>query len=776
MKEFPLIKILFSVISGIILQNFLQLNSSELFLTFSIVLVILFLMLFLKKYFTQTNIISSLMIIFCSIMIGAISHRLQNYPPTKELFTEELVTNVTAYGKVVSVDLSRRKEFRFELKLDSIITNDRKIIGNVNLICRIKEENNLLLEQSFNLIFPGNYVKINGIFNAGKEDRNPGEFNYRDYLRKIGISGIITAQESRDLRIINLERTFFLSEIFSFRKTLAEIINENQSHQTAGLLKGLLLADRSEIDYETKMDFQNAGVIHVLAVSGQNVGFIALIFVIIFGRFNVYLKTILTIIGMVIFILITGFQPSVFRATLMGVIFFVAFLTNRDKNLYNIIALSALIILLIRPNDLFDAGFQLSYSAVLAMVLIFPYFDKVISGLKTNYNSLYWLLALMLVSFAAQLGTMPLTNIFFSQLSIVALFANLIVIPGVTILIANGLILFFVSIFSFQLTNLIASANELITNVIFGFVHYAANLDYSFVFIRGFTTMDAIIFYLLMLLFFVSLKYFQNLKAKILLLFLVIINIFVITALDNKSILAKSKLNFLSIDVGESSSYLITTPSNESILINAGIANQQFNSGQRTIIPLLDHLNVDKIDYLILSSAEYLKLASFVELINEERVKNLVLPNFLSEGVFIKLKNLANRKNVNVITDIGNQINLSDSRIYFTKKNKKEFNIKFAYDNTSIFFANNFESYQKKINSDILVTNENIFNLKSESIKEINPSIVIFERTRIKNRAINHQLEILNKEFQHVRFISPDDDGAIFFNSDGINFSQIKWK
>ncbi|MCK7517666.1 MAG: ComEC/Rec2 family competence protein [Ignavibacteriales bacterium] len=169
-------------------------------------------------------------------------------------------------------------------------------------------------------------------------------------------------------------------------------IHDLHNPQTAGLLRGLILADRSEIDYETKNEFINSGVVHILAVSGLHVGYVLIIFIFIFGRFGIYLRSILTILGLLAFMFLTGVPPSVFRATLMAVVIIIAFLSNRSTNIINSISIAAFIILILNPNEIYNPGFQLSFSAVLAIGILYPYFQKMIYKLHLKHKWVEYIL------------------------------------------------------------------------------------------------------------------------------------------------------------------------------------------------------------------------------------------------------------------------------------------------------------------------------------------------------------------------------------------------
>jgi len=127
--------------------------------------------------------------------------------------------------------------------------------------------------------------------------------------------------------------------------------------------------------------------------------------------------------------LITGTTPPVVRATIMGIIIILTFLSNRSTNIFNSISIAAVIILLFSPQQIYDPGFQLSFGAVLSTAIIYPYIQSSIEKLNLKFKWFEKILLFMGVSLSAQIGTIPFTLIYFSKLSVVSILANLFVIP-----------------------------------------------------------------------------------------------------------------------------------------------------------------------------------------------------------------------------------------------------------------------------------------------------------------------------------------------------------
>ena len=205
--------------------------------------------------------------------------------------------------------------------------------------------------------------------------RNPGGFDYRAYLARQGIVGIIDAKGL--LRIGEQGGFLPLSWIEALRIRTERVIDH--IYTTSGtaepslhaqLLKGILLGKRSDLPTETLDIFRNSGTFHVLAVSGLHVGLVAMFCYFGFSCFRLPQKVLclLTIAAVLMYACLIGFRPSVFRASLMAILFLFATLIDRDADLFNLLAFAALVLLLLNPLQVWDVGFQLSFVAVAAIV------------------------------------------------------------------------------------------------------------------------------------------------------------------------------------------------------------------------------------------------------------------------------------------------------------------------------------------------------------------------------------------------------------------------
>jgi competence protein ComEC len=418
---------------------------------------------------------------------------------------------------------------------------------NLLLLCKLKNNNDSVK------LTPkvGDLILVSGTLQKGRERRNPFEFDYNNYLNSKGISGLFYIKKRDDINISTPGSFNFNNVIYSLRLFIAEKINELYDKESAALLRGLLLADRSGIDYDTKEAFVNSGVVHVLAVSGLHVGYVVLIFLFLFSRFNIYFKNIFTIVGLLFFVIITGAPPSVVRASIMAIVLIVYNLSIRSYNNFNSIALAAFIILIINPQELFNPGFLLSFSAVLSIFVIYPVISSYINSLELNSKLLKNVLLFMGVSLAAQIGTLPFTLHYFNKLSIVSLGANLFVIPLIGIIVSLGITSIVFGIISVPLGSCYAFTNELFSYMLFNIVEFMGKWEHSYFYIPQFSFYDALIYYAILSLFFYSIKYFRTVTSKIILITLLLLNSFIFFKFDDNELLPGSILSLMMIDVGQ---------------------------------------------------------------------------------------------------------------------------------------------------------------------------------------------------------------------------------
>ena len=237
----------------------------------------------------------------------------------------------------------------------------------------------------------------------------------------------------------------YKKSINNFRESVRLKLTAYSDDDTASLLSALILGDRTHIDQDLRESFANVGVIHVLAVSGLHVGYVLIILLLIVKSLRIRWgwDKLFVVTGLILFTILSGGRPSVIRASIMASFYIFAPVLNRKPNAWNIIATAAFLILIVNPNSIFDLGFQLSFTAVMSIIYFYNLFNRIlpdrmkVSNIKNNIARFFW--GLLLVSFSAQLGTIPIIAYYFGRIPLIAIVANLIIIPLIGGFVALGL-------------------------------------------------------------------------------------------------------------------------------------------------------------------------------------------------------------------------------------------------------------------------------------------------------------------------------------------------
>lgn len=272
-----------------------------------------------------------------------------------------------------------------------------------------------------------------------------GSFNYKNYLAKqqIYYSAYVSDKNWTSIEKQESFQLQYLAE--QQRANLASTINQYVPNNQGDLVKAITLGIKTDLDKSTKSNFSKTGIMHILAVSGLHVGIIWSLLSFCFQP--IYRRKpstkayfiLLEILGIWLFAFITGFAPSVQRAAFMFMLLSIAKLQKYDKDSLNIVAASAFILLFFNSKLLFAIGFQLSYAAVTSIILFYPKFYKSLNFKNTIADKVW---SVQCVSFAAVIGTTPITLLYFNQFSLVFPITNLIAIPlAYFIVIATVLLL-----------------------------------------------------------------------------------------------------------------------------------------------------------------------------------------------------------------------------------------------------------------------------------------------------------------------------------------------
>jgi competence protein ComEC len=796
MKDYPVIKVAILFVAGILSAQYFQ---------FSFLIVILLFLLTLSSILiyrrSGNKIYYSIFIFFISSIlvfsIGNFLARINSISFDPFLTKIDKVKNTTAYGEITKIDLIRSNELVFYLEVDSMRSEEFFIKDKINILCKAKLDNEATVEL-YNELRPGNYLEVTGYYYKGKQKRNPGEYDYDSYLKMKNILGLLSVNDITSITVIENKINNFENIIHQIRKAIDTQIKKYHSPETAALLRGLLLADRGEINYQTKTQFINAGVVHVLAVSGLHVGYIIMIFLFLFGRFNIFVRSILSIIGLIFFMLITGVPPSVFRATVMAIVLIIALLSNRSTNLINSISIAALIILVINPNEIYNPGFQLSFAAVLAIGIIFPYLNQVLESWHVQNKFLKYILLFCGVSLSAQIGTIPFTLLYFNKYSVIALITNFVVIPSIGFIIAAAIVTLFFSATIPFIAVYLAAANDLFTKFILTLIKFSGDLSFSYIRITNYSLVDLVIFYLMLTLLLFFLTKFADIRAKLALLILISINTFIFSKIDDRELLPEKVLSILMIDVGQGDSFLIKFPNGKTALVDAGNTTITFDNGDRVIIPLLNYLGIKKIDYGIVTHIDADHYGGFVSLILERMIGEVFKPEIdTSLSKDKRFEEFIRERDIPINYFKEEKMEVGNVSIYFLyddevkniageSTNNRSGIFKLVYGKTSFLFTGDVEKnvekfyankYQYFLDTDVLKVGHHGSKTSSSNqfLKYVSPELSLIS-AGFKNKFGHPVAEIIQRlDTEGSTIYRTDLQKAILLRSDGEEIKLIHW-
>ncbi|AUC16986.1 hypothetical protein BTO06_02530 [Tenacibaculum sp. SZ-18] len=292
----------------------------------------------------------------------------------------------------------------------------------------------------------GNIIITKSSFKTISPPKNPYDFNYKKYLKHKGIY--------HQLYLKNWEITSFeektnnpFSVLFRLKTKIQEHLKSKFSFNVYAIINSLLLGERKNISTEILNNYADAGAIHILAISGLHIGILVQILNYIFSPLILFkhgktVRLILMIVILWLFAVFTGLSASVVRAVTMFSFMIIGNSLKQKQPVEHSLISSMLILLLIHPHFLFDVGFQLSYLAVFSIVKFQPKLLGIYTP-KLYVTKKIW--ELTTVSFAAQIGVLPVSFYYFHQFPGLFLISNLIIIPFLGIILIFGIMIIILS-------------------------------------------------------------------------------------------------------------------------------------------------------------------------------------------------------------------------------------------------------------------------------------------------------------------------------------------
>jgi len=408
----------------------------------------------------------------CMISIGMLNIRLHNATKFKSHFTNQIILTDSIRHTIT---------FRIREILKSGVYHEKYVVDVLEIDAKKVSGKSLLNVQKDST---KQQLKVDNIFTSITEFNelysplNPYQFDYKNYLKKQNIYHQLYSTNNELLEVSKHKHT-----IYGYAARLREHIQLKLkeykfSHNEYAIISALLLGQRQDISKEIYESYSQAGAIHILAVSGLHIGIVLLLLNYLLKPLEYlnrgkYLKIVVIVILLWCFAIVAGLSASVTRAVTMFTIIAIAMHLKRPSNIYNTLAISAFILLLFKPNFLFDVGFQLSYLAVMAIVSIQPLLYKLYRP-KYKIDDFFW--KIFTVTLAAQFGVIPLSLYYFHQFPGLFFLSNLVIIPFLGVILGLGIIIIILASFN-SLPAFLADFYSLIISTMNSYVQWISNQE-----------------------------------------------------------------------------------------------------------------------------------------------------------------------------------------------------------------------------------------------------------------------------------------------------------
>lgn len=654
----------------------------------------------------------------------------------------------------------------------------------------------------------GDTISFRGKLKSLHNFNNPGGFNYRRYM---AFQKIWCSTYTRGKNIVLLDITPSQSiglSLIRKRQRLARFIDESVQERSGSILKALLIGDRSGITDTVRNIFNRAGVGHLLAISGLHIGIVATVAFYLFKHLlslwplllrractkkGAALLSILPVIG---YALIAGMSPSTQRAVIMICVFLMTFWFEREQDPLNTLATAAALILICFPPALFSISFQLSFTAVLAIILGLPFFR-----LPDTVHAAHWyrIVSKMVVFFGVTLmaivGTLPLTLYYFNQVSLVGLLANWIGVPLIGfVVVPLGLTALCFYPFSPEIASMGINAAGIVLGKALDLLELIAGLPFAAVKTVTPSIVEISCYYVLFLAVF-------NMRSKRWRKAMAIIALFTlgadITYWAYERFL-RTDFRATIIDVGQGSAALLEFPRGYCMLIDGGgfSDNSSFDVGERIIAPFLWNRKIKTIETIVLTHPNSDHLNGLLYIAGQFNVKNVWSNHQAAKTMgYTRFMEIIETKNIqwpgfgdiprtSMVNGVKVQIlyppeDFMDNRLTRRNLNNNSLVLRCAYGSKSILFPGDIGAPAEKelvrlsgadLESTVLVAPHHGSKTSSTEglIAKTDPEAVVISAGWNNRFHFPHQAVLKRYQTRGCRIYRTDLNGAVTITTDGL--------
>lgn len=629
MMKRPMLHIAVSYCVGIVLACYIR-------QIFIIVAIFPFLIL-IQWYCTSRNIpfAKSFLLYGVFFICGFLNYAFQ-YTILSQPLVPYFEKNVTLTGYVNGECKTENDRVTFEFFIEKI-NNSEKHAGRTVLV----NVYNIRNADDYSL---GKGLVLIGTLMNPPESRNPGGFNYRNYLYTKKIPATLSVNGS------NVKNAGFIKNLplkklaFNLRQYILTSIERNLTGEKAALISAMLIGYRENLTGPMENAFSASGLTHIMAVSGANLAFLIFPLLWVFGLTGMDRKVgaVIAMPFVFLYLLVTGMESSVLRASVMAVLILLGRALHRKAELLNSVAIAVFVLLSINPFMFFDVGFQLSVGATLGLGILYKRVKSIFPAKVPGFIS-----ETLAATISAQAGVLPLLIMYFNKVSVISLLSNLLVVPVTGFATCLGAICIILYSIHPSLGELAGYGLEAVLHFILFVTDKCASVEWAEIYMHHWDYWFIFLYYALVFLWGIfGINFFRNNKQIIITLAFVAGLVFVVQGI------MPVPLKVIFADVGQGDCILVQTPEGRNYLIDGGGTYNEDETGyygRRIILPMLMHEKISRIDMALVTHAHSDHMAGVLTLIEIFNVKSVGLPEYPdAETDFSKLLNLCENKDIPV--------------------------------------------------------------------------------------------------------------------------------
>lgn len=580
----------------------------------------------------------------------------------------------TVSGKIKEIKTDGLSD-TYYITADSIVSSEFAYKGKIGIVIytsagKERKNNPGNTDHIYLDYINGDYICMSGTVSVPDSATNPGTFDQYIYLRNKGYYLCISngTIESGNHRPYSIE-----GFLYGIKNRCTKIIDNSFDSESAGIVKAMLVADKSTLDKNIKKLYSENGIAHIMAISGVHVAIIGMT---LYGflrklRIGRLISGTFSIAIIILYGIMTGMSSSTERAVIMLILSIAAEYFGRKTDAPTSMGFAMIIMVLGNPYVILDAGFQLSFAAITGVTVVAPQLRKLLRMFKCFIKEadekkkqkhkkimslrkmIIKLIDALVVGIASFITTTPVIIYYYYQFPPYSILINLIVIPLVSLIVGGSILVVLTGLF---FTGAAVVMTYPVRLILFGYKYlciFASGLPGASVLVGHISIGMVFVYYLSVVLIFAILRMIRIGKTERggPILYLMLATVLFLTVVYEVYSYDKS-LKIVYMDVGQGDGVLLRTSGHGGILIDGGSSSNK-RVGEYVMVPVLKYYGVSEVEYAFVSHGDVDHVSGLEYLLNEEQsgvhVVNLVLPEYGEQDALQELKSEATANNVNII-------------------------------------------------------------------------------------------------------------------------------